>query len=323
MRVLVTGSAGFIGFQVSRRLLAEGHEVVGFDGLTPHYDVTLKRARHAILTKSGKFTAIVGMLEDCNVLACAAEKAQPEVILHLAAQAGVRYGLENPKAYIDSNLLGSWKVLELAREFKPKHLLVASSSSVYGSNADIPFKESDPTDRPLSLYAATKKGMEVMTHAYANLHGIPTTVFRFFTVYGPWGRPDMALFKFTDAILHGRPIEIYGDGHMERDFTYVDDLVEAIIRLVPLKPNDDQGVPFRVVNIGGGQPVGLLAFVETLESLLDRKAIRQMLPMQPGDVPRTFASPALLEQLTGFRPSTPLATGVARFLGWYRDYYGV
>ncbi|MGH6874149.1 MAG: NAD-dependent epimerase/dehydratase family protein, partial [Aestuariivirgaceae bacterium] len=196
MRFFVTGSAGFIGFQLVRRLLGEGHEVVGFDGLTPYYDVSLKRARHAVLSKSGAFTAAVGMLEDRNALACAAEQAQPEVIFHLAAQAGVRYGLENPKAYVDSNLLGSWNVLELAREIKPKHLLVASSSSVYGSNEDIPFREDHPTDHPLSLYAASKKGMEAMTHAYAHLHGIPTTVLRFFTVYGPWGRPDMALFKF-------------------------------------------------------------------------------------------------------------------------------
>jgi UDP-glucuronate 4-epimerase len=323
MRVFVTGSAGFIGFQLSRRLLADGHEVVGFDGLTPYYDVTLKHARHALLSKSGAFTAMVGMLEDRNALACAAEKARPEVIFHLAAQAGVRYGMENPKAYVDSNLLGSWNVLEVARELKPEHLLVASSSSVYGSNEDIPFKESDSSDRPLSLYAATKKAMEVMTHAYAHLHGIPTTVLRFFTVYGPWGRPDMALFKFTDAILNSRPIEIYGDGRMERDFTYVDDLVEAAMRLLPLKPDNNQGAPFRIVNIGGGRPVSVIAFVEILESLLKRDAIRHMLPMQPGDMPRTFACSALLEQLTNYRPSTPLATGVAQFLGWYRDYYGV
>jgi UDP-glucuronate 4-epimerase len=323
MRVLVTGSAGFIGFHLVRRLLSEGHLVAGFDGITPYYDVTLKEARHAILRQSNAFTPFNGMLEDQEALKLAADSAKPEVMLHLAAQAGVRYGLENPKAYIDSNLTGSWNVLELARQVKPKHLLMASSSSIYGANEKIPFEEADRADQPLSLYAATKKAMELMAHAYAHLHAVPITAFRFFTVYGPWGRPDMALFKFTDAILHDRPIDIYGEGRMERDFTYVDDLIEAVMRLIAIPPENHGGSPFRAVNIGGGQPVGLLAFIETLEAALNRKAVRRMLPMQPGDVPRTFASPALLETLTGYRPATSIATGVAEFVKWYRKYYSV
>jgi UDP-glucuronate 4-epimerase len=323
MQVLVTGSAGFIGFHLVRRLLAEGHLVTGFDGITPYYDVTLKEARHAILRQSNAFTPFNGMLEDQEALKRAADSAKPEVILHLAAQAGVRYGLENPRAYIDSNLTGSWNVLELARQVKPKHLLLASSSSIYGANEKIPFEETDRADQPLSLYAATKKAMELMAHAYAHLHAVPITAFRFFTVYGPWGRPDMALFKFTDAILHDRPIDIYGEGRMERDFTYVDDLIEAVLRLIAIPPENREGSPFRAVNIGGGQPVGLMAFIETLEAAVNRKAVRRMLPMQPGDVPRTFASPALLETLTGYRPATSIAIGVAEFVKWYRKYYSV
>jgi UDP-glucuronate 4-epimerase len=323
MRFLVTGSAGFIGFHLSRRLLSEGHLITGFDGMTPYYDVNLKKARHAILSHSNAFTGVVGMLEDEGALLQAADFAKPDVILHLAAQAGVRYSLENPEAYVDSNLIGSWRVLELARQVKPQHLLMASSSSVYGANEKIPFAESDKADEPLSLYAATKKSMELMAHAYAHLHAIPVTAFRFFTVYGPWGRPDMALFKFTDAILHHRPIDVYGEGRMERDFTYIDDLIEAISRLVPLAPAHGSSVPFRVVNIGGGQPVTLARFIDSLENALGRKAVQRILPMQPGDVPRTFASPALLEQLTGYRPLTPFETGVQKFVAWYRRYYSV
>jgi UDP-glucuronate 4-epimerase len=247
--------------------------------------------------------------------------AKPDIIVHLAAQAGVRYSLENPKAYVDSNLIGSWNVLELAKKVKPNHLLLASTSSIYGANPKIPFEETDKADEPLSLYAATKKGMEAMAHAYAHLYQLPTTAFRFFTVYGPWGRPDMALFKFTDAILGGRPIDVYGEGKMERDFTYVSDLIEAIARLMPLAP-ESTPVPFRIVNIGGGQPVGLMAFIETLERVLGKQSIRNMLPMQQGDVPRTFASPEFLKQLTGYSPQTGLAQGMSAFTSWYRDYYG-
>ena len=320
MRYLITGSAGFIGYHLSQRLLDQGHEVTGFDAMTSYYDVTLKEARNAQLAKHSGFTTALGRLEDADALSRAADVAKPDIIVHLAAQAGVRYSLENPRAYVDSNLIGSWNVLELAKRVKPKHLLLASTSSIYGANPKIPFEETDKADEPLSLYAATKKGMEAMAHAYAHLHELPTTAFRFFTVYGPWGRPDMALFKFTDAILGGRPIDVYGEGKMERDFTYISDLVEAIVRLMPLAPASTP-VPFRVVNIGGGQPVGLMAFIETLERVLGRQSIRNMLPMQQGDVPRTFASPELLKHLTGYCPQTGLAQGMSAFTNWYRDYY--
>ncbi len=322
MRYLITGSAGFIGFHLVRRLLDEGHQVAGFDAMTPYYDVSLKEARNALLARHSGFTAVSGRLEDADALNRAADQAKPDIIVHLAAQAGVRYSLENPRAYIDSNLIGSWNVLELAKRVRPQHLLLASTSSIYGANAKVPFEENDKADEPLSLYAATKKGMEAMAHAYASLHGVPTTAFRFFTVYGPWGRPDMALFKFTDAILNDRPIEVYGEGKMKRDFTYVSDLIEAVLRLMPLSPTS-QPAPFRIVNIGGGQPVGLMTFIETLERALGKTAVRKMLPMQQGDVPRTHASPELLMQLTGFCPQMGLAQGIGAFVSWYRDYYRV
>ncbi len=236
-RFLVTGTAGFIGFHLARRLLDEGHQVVGFDGMTPYYDVGLKEARHGVLRERNGFAAIEAMLEDVDALNAALALAEPDVIVHLAAQAGVRYSLENPRAYVDSNLVGSFNVLEIARQAKPKHLLLASTSSIYGANALIPFAEADRADEPLTLYAASKKAMEAMAHAYAHLHQIPTTAFRFFTVYGPWGRPDMALFKFVSAILKDEPVEIYGEGKMQRDFTYIDDLVDAIVRLADLPPS--------------------------------------------------------------------------------------
>lgn len=336
MRVLITGTAGFIGFHLASRLLAAGHDVVGFDGMTAYYDVTLKQARHALLSRYTTFQPVVAMLEDAGALAAAAELAQPDIIVHLAAQAGVRYSLENPKAYVDSNLLGTWNVLEVAKQWKVQHLLLASTSSVYGANEKVPFAEADKTDEPLTLYAATKKAGEVMAHSYAHLWKIPTTAFRFFTVYGPWGRPDMALFKFVSAILKGQPIEIYGQGQMRRDFTYVDDLVEAITRLIPVAPGESNRVvregvydtlskqgPFRVVNIGGGQPVGLLPFVDTVEAALGIPAIRKMLPMQKGDVPQTYASPDLLNALIGYVPSTSVEDGVKAFVSWYRSYNGL
>lgn len=334
MQFLVTGSAGFIGFHLARRLLADGHSVVGLDAMTPYYDVALKEARHALLAAHPRFRAVIGRVEDEATLAAAAALATPDVIVHLAAQAGVRYSLENPRAYVEANILGSWTLLELARQVRPRHLLLASTSSVYGANEKIPFAETDRADEPMTLYAASKKAMEAMAHSYAHLWGIPTTAFRFFTVYGPWGRPDMALFKFTRAILDGDPLEIYGEGRMSRDFTYVDDLVEAVTRLVDVAPAEanrveEPGVadtlspvaPFRVVNIGGGQPVGLLAFVDAVEAAVGRPAHRVMLPMQPGDVPRTFASPALLGALTGYVPGTPLDAGVRAFVAWYRHHY--
>jgi len=333
MRFLITGTAGFIGFHLARRLLSEGHEVVGFDAMTDYYDRRLKDARHAILAQSDRFRPVVARLEDEAALARAGDLAQPEVIVHLAAQAGVRYSIENPRAYVDANLIGSFNVLELAKTMKPKHLMLASTSSVYGGNEKMPFSETDRADFPITLYAATKKAMEAMSHSHAHLWDLPTTCFRFFTVYGPWGRPDMALFKFVDAILQGRPIDIYGQGEMKRDFTYVDDLVEAIVRLTDRAPVKGDPVladgvvdtlspvaPWRAVNIAGGTTVGLLEFVEAIEAALGRKAMRNMLPMQPGDVRETFADPRLLGALTGYRPSTPVAEGVPAFVKWYLDW---
>jgi UDP-glucuronate 4-epimerase len=335
MRFLVTGTAGFIGFHLARRLLAEGHEVQGVDGLTPYYDVRLKQKRHELLTQSNRFTAHVAMLEDAARLKAIVEAARPEVIFHLAAQAGVRYSLENPRAYVDSNVVGTFNLLELARRVPLRHLIVASTSSVYGGNRELPFEESQRTDHPLTLYAATKKATEVMAHAYAHLWDIPTTAIRFFTIYGPWGRPDMALFKFVDAILNGRPIDVYGNGHMSRDFTYIDDLIQALVLLVPCVPTRGKAdetdepesqspvAPYRVVNIGRGAPVNLLDFIEAIEQELGRKAVRNPMPMQPGDLPDTFASSELLERLTGYRPATPVSEGVRAFVDWYRTYFGV
>ncbi len=335
MRYLITGTAGFIGFHLAKRLLDEGHFVVGFDGMTNYYDPALKEERHARLARSNGFRPVIGMLEDAGALERAAELAEPDIIIHLAAQAGVRYSLENPRAYVESNLIGSWNMLELAKAIAPRHLLLASTSSIYGANDKIPFAESDRADEPMTLYAASKKSMELMAHSYAHLYKVPTTAFRFFTVYGPWGRPDMALFKFVDAILNGRPIDIYGEGRMSRDFTYIDDLVEGILRLADIIPSEETRVtapgvtdtlspqaPFRIVNIGGGQPVELMRFVETVEAALGRPALRNMLPMQQGDVPRTYASPDLLHALTGFHPQIGLEEGVAKFIDWYREFYG-
>ncbi len=333
MRFLVTGSAGFIGFHLIRRLIAEGHLVSGIDAMTPYYDVSLKEARHAILSRSNAFRAHVVALEDMDALSRIADEEPPDVIVHLAAQAGVRYSLENPRAYASSNLAGTFNVMELARVHQVRHFLYASTSSVYGANRDMPFVETQRTDHPLTLYAATKKAGEDMLHSYAHLWKIPTTAFRFFTVYGPWGRPDMALFKFVRAALAGEPIEIYGRGEMSRDFTYVDDLVEAILRLVgrvpvegaPVGPEDSlsPAAPYRVVNIAGGQPVGLLAFVDAVEAAVGSPLIRTYLEMQKGDVPATAADPALLVRLTGFRPQTPVEDGVRSFVSWYRGHYGV
>lgn len=332
MHVFVTGTAGFIGSHLAARLLADGHSVTGLDGMTPYYDVSLKRARHARLARSNGFLAHETMLEDCEAVARIAEAARPDVIVHLAAQAGVRYSLENPRAYIDANLTGSFNVLEAARTAGVRHFLLASTSSVYGANTRMPFRETDRTDHPLTLYAATKKATEDMAHAYAHLWKIPTTAFRFFTVYGPWGRPDMALFKFVKATLAGEPIDVYGHGQMQRDFTYVEDLVEAVTRLIHLPPVEGAPIgdadslspaaPYRVVNIGGGQPVGLLAFIDSIESALGRPVQRRMLEMQKGDVPSTWASADLLRALTGYVPQTPVAEGVRAFVAWYLDYYG-
>lgn len=330
-RILITGTAGFIGFHLARVLLHEGFRVHGYDGMTDYYDVALKQRRHALLLQNGDFSATEGMLEDHVLLDETAERFRPDVIVHLAAQAGVRYSLENPRAYIDSNVVGSFNVMEVARRLEVAHLLMASTSSVYGANTEMPFVETDKTDTQLTIYAATKKANEAMAHSYAHLWHLPTTMFRFFTVYGPWGRPDMALFKFVAAILEGREIDIYNHGEMYRDFTYVDDLVQAIrllIDVVPCAgsmPGDSLSpvAPYRVVNIGNSEKIRLLDFIEAIEAELGRPARRNLMPMQPGDVPATWADATLLKTLTGYRPDTSYREGVRRFVAWYRDYYQV
>lgn len=333
MRCLVTGTAGFIGFHTAKRLLEDGHEVTGIDGMTPYYDVRLKEARHAELAKKPQFQSHQLMLEDAEALGQIVAQCKPEWVIHLAAQAGVRYSLENPRAYIESNIVGTFNLLEFCRQFRPQHVVMASTSSVYGGNHDFPFAETDRADHPLTLYAATKKSTEAIGHCYAHLWDLPTTAIRFFSIYGPWGRPDMALFKFVENILADRPIDVYNHGRMERDFTYIGDLVEAIVRLCGRAPVKGEPVgaldslspvaPFRVVNIGCGRPVGLLTYIDEIEAALGRPAQRHYMEMQPGDVPKTEASADLLEALIGYRPSTPVAEGVRAFVRWYRDYYRV
>ncbi|MEA2840520.1 MAG: UDP-glucuronate 4-epimerase [Methylobacteriaceae bacterium] len=330
MRIFVTGAAGFIGFHLCRRLLDDGHVVDGYDGLTPFYDQGLKAGRRALLEGRNSFRLHVGMLEDEAALAAALATAEPDVVIHLAAQAGVRYSLENPRAYVQSNIIGTFNLMEALRETPPRHLLIASTSSLYGASKDIPFVEHQHTSHPLTLYAASKKATEVMAHAQAHLWNVPITIFRFFTVYGPWGRPDMAPLKFIDAIEAGRPIDIYNNGDMKRDFTYIDDLVEAVIRLIDCIPvqapdNPDEPAlspvaPFRIVNIGRGEPVHLLDLIGEIERKLGKPAIRNYLPMQKGDVPITFADCHLLERLTGYRPQTGIREGVGALVDWYRAH---
>ncbi|MEM9032631.1 MAG: NAD-dependent epimerase/dehydratase family protein [Pseudomonadota bacterium] len=334
-RILITGTAGFIGFHLSKLLLSEGFRVHGYDGMTDYYDVALKRQRHAILLQNEGFSATEGMLETAEVLWAIARDFEPNVIVHLAAQAGVRYSLEAPRAYIDSNIIGTFNVMEAARELGVEHLLMASTSSVYGANEAMPFAETDKADTQLTIYAATKKANESMAHSYAHLWNIPTTLFRFFTVYGPWGRPDLALFKFVDAILDGRPIDVYNHGHMYRDFTYVGDLVRGIrllIDAVPERPASPDEImegdslssvaPYRVVNIGNSDKVRLLDFVDAIEAELGVEAQRNYMDMQPGDVPATWANAELLQKLTGYRPQTDIKDGIREFVAWFRDHYG-
>jgi UDP-glucuronate 4-epimerase len=334
-RILVTGAAGFIGFHLSQRLLARGDRVVGVDNLNAYYDPSLKEARLAHLRAHENFAFHRLDLADRAGMSALFDAARFDAVVNLAAQAGVRYSIDHPHAYVDSNVVGFLNVLEGCRHHGVRHLVYASSSSVYGANTALPFSVHQNVDHPLSLYAATKKANELMAHTYSSLYGLPTTGLRFFTVYGPWGRPDMALFLFTKAILEGRPIDVFNHGAMRRDFTYVDDIVEAVARLVDHVPTPDatwsgdhpdparSPAPYRVYNIGNHSPVALLDLIEVLERALGRKAERRMLPMQPGDVPATFADVQDLVDAVGFQPATPIEVGVGRFVDWYRAYYRV
>ncbi|CAM5559958.1 NAD-dependent epimerase/dehydratase family protein [Sphingobium scionense] len=335
--VLVTGSSGFIGYHLCRRLLADGFHVIGIDNLSDYYDVGLKQRRQTLLQHNPNFVVINEAVETPSLLMDVFRDYRPDYVVHLAAQAGVRYSIENPRSYLESNLVGTFELLEAARAFPPQHLLLASTSSVYGANEKMPYRETDKADHQLSFYAATKKATEAMAHSYAHLFALPTTMFRFFTVYGPWGRPDMALFKFTKAILRNEPIDVYNYGDMRRDFTYIDDLIQGIRLLLDAIPHtgtqngaqapqseaDSQSpvAPFRVVNIGNSQAVQLTDFIAAIEQATGRTAIRNLMPMQAGDVPATWADASLIRDLTGYTPSTPIAQGVRNFVAWYRDYY--
>lgn len=333
MRILVTGAAGFIGFHLAQRLLTDGHEIVGLDNLNAYYDVQLKTDRLALLTSQQHFRFNLLDLADRKGMDNLFRTVKPEIVVHLAAQAGVRYSLENPHAYVESNLSGFMNILEGCRHNQVKHLVYASSSSVYGANTVMPFSVHHNVDHPISLYAATKKANELMAHTYASLYKLPCTGLRFFTVYGPWGRPDMALFLFTRAILEGRPIDVYNKGNMRRDFTYIDDIIEGVVRVmgkIPSGRNDWNGAkpdpatsfaPYRIFNIGNNRPVELMEFIATLERHLGRKAEMRLLPMQPGDVPETYADVDDLIAEVGFKPSTSIQEGIGKFVAWYREYY--
>jgi UDP-glucuronate 4-epimerase len=333
--VLLTGAAGFIGFHVAERLLADGHQVIGLDNLSPYYDPSLKQARLDRLLPHARFAFERADVSDRGAMPEVFRRHRPARVVHLAAQAGVRYSLENPHAYVDANLVGFVNVLEGCRHEGVEHLVFASSSSVYGANTRLPFSVHDNVDHPLSLYAATKKANELMAHTYAHLYGLPSTGLRFFTVYGPWGRPDMALFLFTKAILEDRPIDVFNEGRMQRDFTYVDDVVEGLVRILARPPAPDPAwsgdrpdpgtsrAPYRVYNIGNDRPVELLRYIEVLEQCLGRRARKNLLPMQPGDVPATRADVSDLARDVGYRPRTTVEEGVARFVDWYQSYYRV
>lgn len=334
---LITGAAGFIGYHISKRLLDEGWRVVGLDCMSDYYDVSLKEQREGMLLQNAFYRSVHEKVETPDVLMGLFDEERPDIVIHLAAQAGVRYSIENPRAYLESNIIGTFELLEAAREFPPEHMLIASTSSAYGANEDMPYRETVKADHQMSFYAATKKSIENMAHSYAHLFGLPITMFRFFTVYGPWGRPDMALFKFTKAILNGDPIDVYNHGDMSRDFTYIDDLVHGMRLLIDASPKDidlsrknavkidskSEVAPFRVVNIGNSQPSKLLDFIVAIENSIGIEAVKNLLPMQAGDVPATWADTTLLEYLTGYKPNMDLSLGVQNFVSWYRKYYNV
>ncbi|MBY6140120.1 SDR family NAD(P)-dependent oxidoreductase [Leisingera daeponensis] len=331
--VLVTGSSGFIGYHLCRRLLADGFRVVGVDNLSDYYSVQLKQDRQEMLEQYPDFSVINRSIEEPGLMTELFAAHEPAYVVHLAAQAGVRYSIENPRSYLESNITGTFEILEAARAHPPRHMLLASTSSAFGANTQMPYQETQRADHQMSFYAATKKATENMAHSYAHLFDLPVTMFRFFTVYGPWGRPDMALFKFTKAILEGKPIDVYNFGDMQRDFTFVTDLVEAIrllMEVIPERPANGvvpEGdslspvAPHRVVNIGNSESVRLTAFIEAIEAATGRKADQNLMPIQAGDVPATWADAALLNRLTGYSPQTSVPEGVARFVSWYREYY--
>ncbi|MCR2045374.1 NAD-dependent epimerase [Anaerosalibacter massiliensis] len=333
--ILVTGGAGFIGFNLSKRLLEGGDHVIGLDNLNDYYDVNLKKDRLSILEEYDDFKFIKASLEDKEAVDKVFKENRIDIVVNLAAQAGVRYSLKNPYAYIESNIMGFMNILEACRHNEVKHLVYASSSSVYGSNIDMPFSVHDNVDHPVSLYAATKKSNELMAHTYSHLYGIPTTGLRFFTVYGPWGRPDMALFLFTKAILNDEPIKVFNHGKMERDFTYIDDIIEGVVRVMdnPPKANEDWDrlnpdpgtsyAPFKVYNIGNNKPVQLMEFIETIEKKLGKEAKKEFLPLQAGDVPKTYADVDDLINDVGFKPDTSIDKGIGKFVEWYKKYYNI
>jgi len=333
MKIFITGTAGFIGFSLAKFLLENNHNVWGYDGITNYYDVRLKNNRNKILKKYKKFSFTRGMLENQNLLNKILVKFKPEIIIHLAAQAGVRYSIDKPRTYLSSNIMGTYNIIELANKIKIKHLMIASSSSVYGANKKTPYGENDSVKLQMSIYASTKLATESIAHSYSNIWKIPTTVLRFFTVYGPWGRPDMALFKFTKSILEGKKIDIYNKGDLYRDFTYIDDIVKGVSSLIKKIPKYKKNsslnkidslssvAPFRIVNIGNSKKIKLLDFINTIENSLGKKALRNYMPMQKGDVFMTLANTKLLKKITGFVPKTNYKEGVRKFIEWYLDYY--